>query len=77
MEPLAWVQAFESERPIVEGKEDGVYGRRHLRGPHKEDNEIQLLSVAAKGHKELHRPGASALILPGRARRCHVRVDIA
>lgn len=35
--------------------------------PHKEDNEIQLLSVTAEGHEELYRPGASTLILP----ECH------
>lgn len=44
---------------------DGVYGRRYLRGPHKEDNEIQLLSVTAEGHEELYRPGVFAPILPG------------
>lgn len=30
-----------------------VYGRRYLRGPHGEDNEIQLLSLTAEGHEDL------------------------
>lgn len=44
---------FVCDRSIVEGWEDGVYGRRYLRGPHGEDNEIQLLSLTAEGHEEL------------------------
>lgn len=55
---------FVGERSIVERKEDVVDGRGYLHGPHKEDNEIQLLSVTAKGHEELYRPGAFTLILP-------------
>lgn len=56
---------FVSEGAIVGGREDGVYGRHYRHGPHKEDNEIQLLSLTAKGHKELRQPGGSSLILPG------------
>lgn len=43
---------FVCERPIVEGEEDGVYGRRYFCGPHNDDNEIQLLSLTAEGHEE-------------------------
>lgn len=38
-------------------------------GPHRPDNEIQLLSVTAEGQEETLGPGASTLIFPGREKR--------